>query len=61
MGVEGNPQGPPCGLETGLSGRTYLQWLKVGKSMGICRGSGYAGKLEDRTKIICVEMFGSRG
>lgn len=52
MGFEGNPQGPLYGLETGMGGRTYLQWLKV-----VMQGED----LEERTKITCVEMFGSRG
>lgn len=39
--------------------RIYSQWLKVAKAVGICRSSGYAEKLEERTKIICVKMFGA--
>lgn len=38
-----------------------LTVAKSGKINGDLRGSGYGGKLEDRTKITCVEMFGSRG
>lgn len=45
----------------GLSRRIYSQWVKVAKTVGVCRGSGYARKLEEITKITCIKMFGSEG
>lgn len=37
--------------------RIYSQWLKVAKAVGICRSSGYAEKLEERTKIMCQNVW----